>query len=309
VRLAGGGDFTCGQTAAGETWCWGTNTAGQMGDGTTLQRLVPVQVGVLAPVASVTVAPSTASITAGATAQLTVTLKDAGGNTLTGRTVTWNSSAPGIASVDGNGLVTAVAAGTATVTATSEGVSGTASVTVTGAAQVGTLSGQIAAYDHTCAIRAGGQAWCWGYNGSGALGTNRFYYPDGTVPGPVNTTLRFTQLAVGVENSCGIALDSLAYCWGSNSRYALGDGTNYNHATPLPVAGSHKFVQLSMGWYDACGLTPAGDIYCWGFDTWSQVGPTSQYFGYYAVPTPAKMNLSGVTFAAVSLGAYHSCGL
>ena len=84
-----------------------------------------------APVASVTVAPSTASIVVAATQQLTATLKDGSGNTLTGRTVTWSSDAAGVASVDTNGLVTGVAAGTATITATSSGVTGTATITVT----------------------------------------------------------------------------------------------------------------------------------------------------------------------------------
>lgn len=86
---------------------------------------------VQAPVASVTVAPDTATIQAGASTQLTATTKDANGNTLTGRTVTWSSSNPGAAVVDQNGKVTGVAPGTATITATSEGKSGTAQITVT----------------------------------------------------------------------------------------------------------------------------------------------------------------------------------
>jgi uncharacterized protein YjdB len=83
------------------------------------------------PVASVTVSPATATVSAGATRQLTATTKDAAGNVLTGRTVTWASNAPGVATVSGTGLVTGVAAGTATITATSEGQSGTAAITVT----------------------------------------------------------------------------------------------------------------------------------------------------------------------------------
>ena len=83
------------------------------------------------PVATVTVAPASLSLTVGQTGQLTATLRDAGGNTLTGRTVTWSSNQPSQATVSGSGLVTAVGAGTATITATSEGQSGTASVTVT----------------------------------------------------------------------------------------------------------------------------------------------------------------------------------
>src|SRR5882762_684439 len=83
------------------------------------------------PVASVTVSPAPASVLAGQTVQLTATPKDANGNTLTGRTVTWASSNSSVGTVNGSGLVTGVVAGSTTITATSEGKSGTSAVTVT----------------------------------------------------------------------------------------------------------------------------------------------------------------------------------
>jgi uncharacterized protein YjdB len=82
------------------------------------------------PVASVTITPATSSIQVGGFVQLTATPKDANGNPLSGRTITWQSSAPGIASVNGSGGVQGLAAGSATITATSEGKSGTATVSV-----------------------------------------------------------------------------------------------------------------------------------------------------------------------------------
>ncbi len=83
------------------------------------------------PVASVTLTLASPGISVGTTTQSIAVLKDAAGNTLTGRSVTFASSAASIATVDANGLVTAVSVGTATITATSEGVSGAATVTVT----------------------------------------------------------------------------------------------------------------------------------------------------------------------------------
>src|SRR5439155_20800656 len=62
---------------------------------------------------------------------LTATPKDSAGNPLSGRVVTWASSAPGVATVSASGLVTGVAAGSATITATSETKSGAAAITVT----------------------------------------------------------------------------------------------------------------------------------------------------------------------------------
>jgi uncharacterized protein YjdB len=84
------------------------------------------------PVASVTVSPATANILVGATQQLTATTLDAGNATLTGRTVTWSSSDATKASVSSTGLVTAVTAGSATITASSEGKNGSSTITVLG---------------------------------------------------------------------------------------------------------------------------------------------------------------------------------
>jgi hypothetical protein len=88
-----------------------------------------VDVG-LSPVASVTVTPATASLVVGQTVQLSAVPKDSAGTTLVGRTVTWTSSNASVATISGSGLVTARAAGGATVTATSEGKIGTATITV-----------------------------------------------------------------------------------------------------------------------------------------------------------------------------------
>ena len=85
----------------------------------------------LAPVATVTVSPSSAPLRVGATVQLIATLKDSAGNVLTGRAITWSSNATGVATVSASGLVRGIAPGTATITATSEGKNGTATVTVT----------------------------------------------------------------------------------------------------------------------------------------------------------------------------------
>ncbi|TMQ52000.1 MAG: Ig domain-containing protein, partial [Candidatus Eisenbacteria bacterium] len=83
------------------------------------------------PVASVAVIPTSATIQVGQTQQLAATLKDASGNTLSGRVVSWSSSNPSVATVSGSGVVTAAAVGSAIITATSEGQTGTSSITIT----------------------------------------------------------------------------------------------------------------------------------------------------------------------------------
>jgi uncharacterized protein YjdB len=83
------------------------------------------------PTASVSVSLGAASLTVGGTTQATATNRDAAGNVLTGRLVTWTSSNPAVATVSASGGVAAVGAGTATITATSEGQTGSATLTVT----------------------------------------------------------------------------------------------------------------------------------------------------------------------------------
>ena len=133
----------------------------------------------VAPVASVSVSPASASVSVNQTVQLTATPKDANGTPLSGRTISWVSGTTGVATVDGSGLVTGVTAGSATITATSEGKTGSATVIVTsGSGTTVTLvgAGDIAECgddtdDSTAALlgRIGGTVFTVGDNA----------YPDG----------------------------------------------------------------------------------------------------------------------------------
>lgn len=107
------------------------------------------------PVATITVGGSS-SLVAGETDQFTVILKDASGNTLTGRDVAWSSSLSSVATVNTAGLVTAVATGNATITATSEGKTGSLAVQVGSDVASVTLTGCATALvpPATCALTA-----------------------------------------------------------------------------------------------------------------------------------------------------------
>jgi uncharacterized protein YjdB len=83
-----------------------------------------------APVATVSVTLSASTLLPGQGTQATVVLRDASGNVLTGRAVSWSSSNTAVATVNASGYVTAVAAGSAQIIATSEGKSGSAALTV-----------------------------------------------------------------------------------------------------------------------------------------------------------------------------------
>ena len=79
---------------------------------------------------SLTIIPSSAQVLSGGSAQLSAEVRDQFGNLITGRTITWSSSASTVASVNGLGVVTGVSTGSATVRATTGAVAGTSAVTV-----------------------------------------------------------------------------------------------------------------------------------------------------------------------------------
>jgi hypothetical protein len=84
------------------------------------------------PVATVELSPSEPMVDVGQATQLSAVLKDADGNILSGRALSWNSNRPTVASVNQTGLVTGVGDGEATITATSENKSGSTTVLVIG---------------------------------------------------------------------------------------------------------------------------------------------------------------------------------
>ena len=83
------------------------------------------------PVVSVRVTPAAVNLRVGESQAMTASATDADGAALTGRPVTWSSNTPAVATISAQGVVTAVAAGTAVVTATVEGKTATATITVT----------------------------------------------------------------------------------------------------------------------------------------------------------------------------------
>ncbi|HEY6784343.1 MAG TPA: Ig-like domain-containing protein, partial [Gemmatimonadales bacterium] len=133
----------------------------------------------------------------------------------------------------------------------------------------------------TCGLTAGGAAYCWGYNGGGALG-------DGTVltratPTAVAGGLSFMAITTSGDHSCGITTAGAAYCWGSDVAGALGDSGAATQLVPVPVhSGGVTFRAISAGYNHTCAVATSGAIYCWGSNELGQVGPN----GGPASPVP-----------------------
>jgi len=101
-------------------------------DGKSAPASVSVASAAPAPVASITVTLNASSINAGQSTQAVAVTRDAAGNVVTGRTITWTSGSPALATVSTSGVVSAIAAGSVSIVATSEGVSNSAALVITG---------------------------------------------------------------------------------------------------------------------------------------------------------------------------------
>ncbi|MFM7717964.1 MAG: RCC1 domain-containing protein [Actinomycetota bacterium] len=156
---------------------------------------------------------------------------------------------------------------------------------------------------HLCALVSAGDAYCWGDNYWGAVGTGQsvpvasgstVHSPSKVVGGHV-----FTDIATGSGvDTC--AVDDLggAYCWGFNGSEALGDGTtdgndlNGSTATPQAVYGLSSGVsKVTAGSYFACALLLTGDIKCWGMDQRGALGNGAPINGYSAAPSSLSVTL------------------
>ena len=169
---------------------------------------------------------------------------------------------------------------------------------------------------YTCGLAVTGAAYCWGSNRSGRLGasttTTCFVNneagganePCSTVPLPVTGGIAFADLSAAVDHTCGVALDSLAYCWGSNYAGKLGTGDSVDRRTATPVAGGLRFVMVRAGIDHTCGLIMSGTAICWGSNDRGELGDGSTL----GSPTPRPVR-GGLTFEAVSAGWDYTCAL
>lgn len=257
----------------GPAFCWGSNASGQVGDGTTSDRVSAV---------AVSGGRVYTAITAGGLHTCAI---DSNGSAWCWGNGTHGQLGNGVAAdqhmavqVSGGRTFKAISAGTYHTCA----LTGDGSAWCWGKAQEGQLgngfrdsrNGPVAVSGghrfamissgslHTCGVTTGGATLCWGANDFGQLG-------DGSevsraVPGPVSGTIGFTSVNAGVEVTCALTAAGRAWCWGSNDQGKLGAGSTESWITrPVEVRGAHTFAALATGG-GTCGRKNDGSVWCWG---------------------------------------------
>ncbi|SOC58086.1 cell wall-binding repeat-containing protein [Ornithinimicrobium cerasi] len=164
----------------------------------------------------------------------------------------------------------------------------------TGVVQVAT------GWNHSCAVKADGTAWCWGANGRRQLGGS--LNAVSTVPVRVTITpAAVRQVTAGYLHTCAVTTEGAAVCWGAGDDGQLGTPTAGG-----PVEGLTAGVRsIGAGGRHTCAVTDSGAALCWGRNTAGQLGDgttTSR-----SAPTQVAGLTGGVTSLAIAVD--HTCAV
>jgi alpha-tubulin suppressor-like RCC1 family protein len=319
ASITAGRNHTCALLSTGAVKCWGSNSNGQLGDGTTTDRKTPTDVSGLSS--------GVTAITTGR--NHTCALRATGavecwGYNFEGRLgdgTTTDRKTP----TDVSGLssgVTAITAGTRHTCA----LLGTGAVTCWGDNSVGQLgngtttdqltptavtglSSDVTAItagtEHTCALLATGAVHCWGNNASGQLGNGNT--TDQLTPTPVTgLSSDGTAISAGHHHTCALLATGAAHCWGYNAYGQLGNNSTANRLTPTAVTGlSGGVTAITAETFHTCALLATGAVECWGYNGYGQLGDNTT--SNRLTPTAVTGLSSGVT--AITAGRWHTCAL
>lgn len=238
IQITAGGSHTCALLNSGVVKCWGSNSSGQLGNGTDSTRTTLISVAGLSSGVS--------EIAAGSNVTCAVT--NGGG-----------------AKCWGEGYAGALGDGTT--------IARPAPIDVQGLG--GPVSKIMTSGNHTCALLTSGGVQCWGYNLSGQLGDNTT--TNQLLPvNVVGLASGVVQIALGYSHSCALLNTGGVKCWGANYYGELGDNTTINRGTPVDVFGLTAGVQaITAGDLHSCALLSGGGVRCWGYNGYGQLGDGS----------------------------------
>ncbi|MGH7513054.1 MAG: Ig-like domain-containing protein [Gemmatimonadales bacterium] len=287
---------------------------------------------VLGPAASVEITSGPDSIIVPQGGQLVAIAKDAGGQPLLNRRLTFESSSSAVATIDGSGFIAALEPGTVTLTARSTIVSASRSIRVLPAVATVTLNAASTAVtiggtrQVTATTRDAqgnvltGRPVHWEENRDGRLVTiDQNGLVTGVTAGPVTVSAQaedsigtleitvqmdgpLTAIAAGDRHSCALATTGHVYCWGWNDAGQLGP-TAIGFTAAALVPSPEHFAAIAANDSHTCALNTAGAAFCWGLPGLGQLGGTPSAQGELVAVT------GGLTFTRLVAGYGFNCGL
>jgi alpha-tubulin suppressor-like RCC1 family protein len=312
ATLSNKGDTTCAISTQGHLYCWGDNGFGQVGDGSTQQRVAPVRVGH---------ANNWTHVSTGFLHTCAIRA---------GRLYCWGTNTEGQLGI-GNFTQQQTPARVgldSDWTDISVGRRHTCGIRAQQVwcwgwnqhGQLGFTGGQTqntpglvsdgglySAVDgggyHSCGLRTNGELWCWGRNLFGQLGQGGWDNNSHPTPARVTANTDWSQVALGEEYTCGLRRGGELWCWGRNDDGELGDGTGIERNSPVRIGDGTDWGSVSAGARFACGLR-AGRAYCWGRNATGQLGNRR------AISSLAPGEVAGAPgWSVVQAGESHACGL
>lgn len=232
-EIATGWDHTCALVEDSTVSCWGSNSFGQLGDGTNRNNSAPVKT---------TDISDAAAITAGW--DHTCALRR------NGSVYCWGNNLDGQL---GNG----------TNSSSSEPVR---VPDITDAIAIS------AGGNHTCALTQSGDVYCWGSNSHGQLGDRSNESTGSPTPLPVTDITDATAISAGDSHTCALREDGSVRCWGNNEDGQLGDGTTDRYSSPVQAADLSDATAITAGRSHTCALRQSSAITCWGSNENEQLG-------------------------------------
>jgi glucosylceramidase len=256
----GYGTGYCAVLSTGSVDCWGYDTHGELGNGTTGGPDGEYGYDTPQPVTGITDAVSVSSANDGSyCAVLSTGGVDCWGYNLYGEL--GNGTTGGPDGANGYDTPQAVTGITDAVSVSSQGVD-----------------------DNYCAVLSNGGVDCWGVNGVGELGNGTTGGPDGAsgydTPQAVTGITDAVSVSSGNYGSyCAVLLTGGVDCWGYNALGELGNGTTGGpdgqdgYDTPQAVTGITKAVSVSSDIHeDYCAVLSTGGVECWGRNTYGELG-------------------------------------
>lgn len=238
----------------GRVYAWGSNSSGQLGDGTTANRSSPVAVNVSGVLAGKTVT----AIATGRNHTLALTSD--------GRVYAWGENMSGQL---GNG--------------SNANSSVPVAVTMTGVLSGKTVSSIAANYYYSGAVTSDGRVYTWGGDdegGMGSLGHATIKVSNVPVAVDVSGALSgktVSSMAFGPYHGIVLTSDGRAYTWGANMSGELGRGNTTSSDVPVAVSTSgvlsgKTLSAVSAGYFSSVALATDGNIYSWGNNTAGALG-------------------------------------